>query len=95
MFCLHTAIPTTSFCGFGTAIPTSFYIFLNTCLCAFFNAQYSTLKDIAFAGFFQNSANRSVIIAPIPAPFRDGNTEVGRGMSIIIFEVGGVSPKIS
>ena len=72
---------------FGTAIPTSLYI-LYTCL-------YPILRSsIAFASFFQNPANKSVIITAI-AIYTNQEWRyrgVGRGLSTITSEVGGLNP---
>ena len=74
---------------FGTAIPTSFYIFVFHVSIFWHN---STLKeDTVFASFFQNLENKSVIITAISTCHKRRYRAWGGGLNTIIVEGGGLS----
>ena len=67
MSCLHTAIQaTSSFCGFGTAIPTSFNIFINVFNKVIENSSLKQKKDVGMGLLVYNMSCLHTAIQATP-----------------------------
>ena len=72
-FCLYTAIPTPSFCGFWHChpyIPQHFWKMFFILVCVPFLHSSTIKEDVLLASFFQNPTNTYVIRAAIATPQR-------------------------